>query len=62
MANTPESAPNYGNEGNKRRSAEGANVLSESFFSSLTFLASVLLCTSTLLTELRWASVKNHVF
>lgn len=51
MANTQESAPNYGNTGNKRRSAEGANVLSESFFSSLTFLASVLLCTSTLLTE-----------
>lgn len=32
MANTLASAPNYGNAGNKRRSAEGANVLSESFF------------------------------
>lgn len=51
MANTLESAPNYGNAGNKRRSAEGANVLSESFFSSLTFLASVLLHKSSLLTE-----------
>lgn len=32
MTNTPESASNYGDAGNKRkRSAEGANVLSESF-------------------------------